>query len=576
MGVIEKILNLSRPYWKRIALAGACSLIVSGANGSLAWLTKPAVDKVFIEKDLNSLLLIAVAVFLAFNIRGIFSFFQSYLMRSAGAKIVRDIRNTLYQHVTLLPMSFFGKDSTGATISKIINDAGTMQGLLAYAVKDLFVETFTIIILIGIALYSRWDLTLIAIVVLPSAFYAVSRLGKRLKNVSMRAQERISRITEILSESFSGIKIIKSFLREEDEVSRFKNENQDYYRELMRSTRIVESTSLIMEFVAGTGIAFVLLYGGYLVIAGTITTGDFFRFLVAILMIYTPAKRLVGVNNSLQQARAPLERIDKMLAEGKEPDGSIELKGINESIVFKNVSFRYENTKEDALEDISINVIKGSVIALVGRSGAGKTTFVDLISKFYTPVSGAIYIDDIDISNATLKSLRALIGIVSQDIILFNDTVRANIAYGKIDAREDEIINAAKAAFAHEFIPELPQGYDTIIGEKGIRLSGGQKQRLSIARAVLKNPPILILDEATSSLDTASEMMVQQALETLMEGRTTFVIAHRLSTVRRADSIIVLDRGRIVESGTHNELLSKGGLYQKLHDLQFDDSRVDI
>lgn len=573
---IKKILNLARPYWGRIALAGIGSLVISGMNGFLAWLAKPAVDKIFVDKQAEYLPLIALGVLVAYSVRGIFSFFQSYLMKSAGSKIVRDIRNNLYQHIASLPMSFFSKDSTGAMISRIVNDAGSIQGLLAYTIKDLFVETCTIIVLISVAMYMRWDLTLIAIIILPLALYAVSRLGKRLKKVSMRVQEKIARITEILSESFSGIKIIKSFNREEEEISRFKRNNQDYYRDLMRSTRIIEATSLMMDIVAGVGIAFVIWHGGRLVVAETITPGAFFSFLTAIFMIYTPARRLVGVHNSLQQVKAPLERIDSVLEESKEQSGETRLEGITKEIVFSNVSFRYDNTKDDALEYISLKVRKGEVIALVGRSGAGKTTFVDLLSRFYNPVQGEIYIDGINISDVTLQSLRYLIGIVSQDIILFNDTVRANIAYGRKGASEQEIADAAKAAFAHEFILELPQGYDTVIGERGIRLSGGQKQRLSIARAILKNPPILVFDEATSSLDTASEMMVQKALETLMEGRTTFVIAHRLSTVRSADRIIVFDKGRIVESGTHEELLTAGGLYKKLYDLQFDDSKADL
>ncbi len=576
MNALKKILNLSRPYWGRIGLAGSCSLVVSGLNGSLAWLVKPAVDKVFMEKNPESLVLISSAILFAYLFRGIFSFFQSYLMRSAGAKIVRDIRNNAYRHAVYLPMNFFGKDSTGAMISRIINDAGAVQGLLAYTVKDIFVETCTVIVLIGVAAYMRWDLTLIAVIVLPMAFYAVSRLGKRLKKVSMHAQEKISQITEILSESFAGIKIIKSFCREEDEVSSFKDRNQGYYRELMRSTRIIEATTLIMEVVGGLGIAFIVWYGGRLVINSIITPGAFFSFLTSIFLIYTPAKRLVNANNSLQQAKAPLERIDKMLAVEKESDGKTELKEIKKDIVLKNVSFRYESTKEDALENINLAVKKGEVIALVGKSGAGKTTFVDLLSRFHSPTGGSVLIDGIDISTVSLRSLREITGIVSQDIILFNDTARANIAYGRKGATEKEIINAAKAAFAHDFILELPKGYDTVIGERGIRLSGGQKQRLSIARAILKNPPILILDEATSSLDTASEMMVQKALETLMEGRTTFVIAHRLSTIRRADRIIVLDRGRIVESGAHDELLALNGLYKKLYNLQFDDSKADL
>lgn len=560
------------PYWKRIALAGLCSLTVSGLNGTLAWLVKPAVDRVFVERDLDALVLISLAIMAVFLGRGVFSFFHSYLMRSAGAKIVRDIRDRLYVHMLYLPMSFIHRDSTGAMVSRVINDAGAVQGLLAYTIKDLFVESGTVIILVVVALYRRWDLTLISIVVLPVAFYFVSRLGKRLKKVSEHTQQKISTLTEIISESFSGNKIVKSFCREEDERERFRKKNHDYYRELMRSTRIIEATSLMMEFVGGIGIAFVLWYGGSLVLGGQITAGDFFSFLAAIFLIYTPARRLAAASNSLQQAKAPLERVERLLLEEREQGGRVELKGFNNEIVFDKVSFRYPGLEEDALYDINLRIRKGEVIALVGRSGAGKTTFVDLIPRFHSPGSGSVKIDGIDISELSLSSLRSHIGIVSQDVILFNETVRANIAYGKNGASEQEIINAAKAAFAHDFIMEFPDGYNTVVGERGVRLSGGQKQRLSIARAILKNPPVLILDEATSALDTESEMMVQKALENLMHDRTAFVIAHRLSTVRRADRIIVLENGRIAEIGTHDELLSADGIYKNLHSLQFNDT----
>lgn len=575
MEALKKILILVKPYWGRIVLAGVFSLVVSGLNGSLAWLVKPAVDKVFVNREGTYLFLLSLAVMVVYLCRGVFFFFNSYLMRSAGAKIVRDIRDKLYTHMLHLPMSFVQKDSTGAMTSRVINDAGAVQELLAFTIKDIFVEGGTVVILLCVALARRWDLTVFSIIVLPLAFYFVSRFGRRLKSVSDRVQAKISVLTEMLVEGFSGNKVIKSFCREDYEAKRFKNSDQDYYREVMRSVRITEATKLMMEFVGGIGIAFVLWYGGNLVIKGSITTGDFFSFLAAIFMVYTPAKRLAAAHNSLQQAKAPLDRIDRLLNEDKEAGGGITLSGFKGEIVFKDVSFRYPETDEDALDNINISVKKGEIVAIVGRSGAGKTTFVDLIPRFYKPAAGKIYIDGVDISDATLSSLRALIGIVSQDVMLFNDTVKANIAYGKSGATEADIVNAAKAAYAHDFILQLPAGYGTVIGERGVRLSGGQRQRLSIARALLKNPSMLILDEATSSLDTESEIMVQRALENLMSDRTSFVIAHRLSTVRKANRIIVFDSGRIIESGTHEELLTTDSVYKRLHSLQFDDTAIE-
>lgn len=571
MQALRKILLLVKPYWGLILLAASCSLVVSGLNGALAWLVKPAVDKIFVTRDSDYLLLVSFGVMGAFLLRGVFRFLQSYLMWSAGAKVVRDIQNGLYSHLLRLPMSFINRESTGAIVSRIVNDAGVVQDLLAYTVKDLFVESGTVIVLIFVAMTRRWDLTLISITVLPAAFYFVSRLSKRLKKVSARTQEKISGLTEILAESFSGSRIIKSFCREDEEIERFTHKNQDFYREKMRALRIKEASTLLMDFVGGFGIAFVLLYGGNLVIKNSITAGDFFSLLTAIFMIFTPAKRLASAHNSLQQVLAPIERIEKLLGEKKEEDGGITLGGFRQEIAFEGISFRYSEADSRALENINLIVRKGELIAIVGKSGAGKTTLVDLIPRFYSPSEGRILIDRTDISRVTLTSLRSLIGIVSQDIILFNDTVKANIAYGRPDATEEDIVAAAKAAYAHDFINQFPESYDTMIGEGGVRLSGGQRQRLSIARAILKNPDILILDEATSALDTASEIMVQKALENLMHDRTAFVIAHRLSTVRRANRIIVMDRGRIIEAGTHEELLLTKGVYEKLYNMQFNE-----
>jgi len=565
----KKIFNVVKPYWPRVALSGIISIIISGLNASLAWLVKPALDDVLIKKNITLLVLLAGAILVIFTLRGIFTFFEEYLMKSAAQKMVMHLRNKLYAHILDLPLEYLGKNSSGKLISHVINDISVLQNVVSLTLKDLFVESATVLALVGVALWRRWDLTLIAIVILPAAFYGVGKLSRRMRRISKRAQEKIASITEFLSESFTGVKIIKTFCKENDEIERFRKKNKDYYRENMRATRVSQFASLIMEVVGGLGIAFVLWYGGWLVIRSTITVGDFFSFLTAILLIYTPAKRLAGVNIGIQQAGPPYDRVENLLSAPKERDGTEVLNTIGKEIEFRNVSFTYPSSNDGALKNISFKVKKGEIIAVVGKSGGGKTTLMNLLPRFYVPTEGEIYIDGTNISNVTFMSLRSQFGIVSQEIILFSDTVLANIEYGKPGASESEIVTASRAAYAHDFIVELPEGYHTMIGEKGMRLSGGQRQRLSIARAILKNPPILILDEATSSLDTSSEMMVQRAIENLMGNRTTFVIAHRLSTIKMAHRILVLDKGRILDSGTHKELYSRGGLYKDLYDLQF-------
>ena len=572
----KKIFNLVKPYWQRVVVAGIISLILSGLNASLAWMVKPALDDVLIKKDMKLLILLPLAVFLVFLAKGMFTFFHEYLMRSAGQKLVMDLRNKLFGHVLCLPMGYFGKNSSGGLISRIINDTAVLQGVVSLTMKDLFVESSSVIALAAVALWRRWDLALIAIVILPVAFYGTGRLGMRVKLISKRTQEKISLIVEFLSESFAGIKIIKAFNMQSEEAGRFQKKNKDFYRENMRATRVAELASLIMEVVGGIGIAFVIWYGGRLVTTDVITVGDLFSFLTAIFLLYTPAKRLAKVNVGIQQARPPFDRVQQLLLEVKEAEGTEELSPISKELELRNVTFMYPSGKSNALDKINLKIKKGEVIAIVGKSGGGKTTLVNLLPRFFNPSEGEIYIDGVDISRVSFKSLRGQFGIVSQDVILFNDTVAANIAYGNFKADKQEIEAAAKAAYADDFIIELPHGYDTMIGERGMRLSGGQRQRLSIARAILNNPPILILDEATSALDTASEMMVQKALANLMKERTTLVIAHRLSTIKRADRIVVLDKGFIVESGKHEELYALSGLYRKLYELQFSTQDSEI
>ncbi len=557
------------PYWRRVAMAVIAGIIVSGMNAAIAWLAKPAMDDVLIKKDATLLFLLPMAIFFIFLGKGIFTYIQEYLMRSASQKMVMQLRNRLYSHIVELPLGYFGKNSSGELISKVINDTSMLQELVSLTIKDLFRESATAIALLFVALWRRWDLTLISIIVLPTALYGVGKLGKRMRQISRRAQEKISLITEFLTESFSGVKIIKAFCRQPDEARRFEETTREYYRENMRAIRVAESSTLLMEAVGGLGIAFVMWYGARLIFSNAMTVGDFTSFLTAIFLVYTPAKRLARINIGIQQARPPLERIQKLLSEPAETDGTEVLKPISKYIEFKGVSFTYPAARHKALDNLNLTVNRGEIVAVVGKSGGGKTTLANLLPRFYVPTEGVVSIDGTDISRVSAASLRGQFGIVTQDVILFNNTVASNISYGKPNALKEEVIVAAKAAYAHDFIMELPHGYDTVVGERGTRLSGGQRQRLSIARAVLKNPPILILDEATSSLDTASEMMVQRALENLMINRTTFVIAHRLSTIKRADRIIVLDKGRILESGTHRELYERGGLYRKLYEVQF-------
>lgn len=565
MSILKKIVNLTKPYWPRVFAGIVLSLIISGITGAIAWLTKPALDVIFVEKKYEYLKFLPVAVLLLFVVKGVLHFLQSYVMKSAGQKLVRETRNKLYNHILYLPLSYFNRESSGVIISRIINDTGKLEGLVSDVIKTFVVEVPTVIFLLGVAFYRRWDLTLITLILLPLIGYNSKKLGKRVKKKSKEMQKKVAFITHKIGETIHGSRIIKIFNREQVMVDKFVDANQNYYREILRVVRLKELTKLIIDVATGVGIAVILGYGGTMVVNGTITTGDFASIIVAIYMLFSPVKKIGDAYNTLQETRASMERIDALYDIRHEEKGSVRIDGFKESIRFENVSFVYPGTDSPVLQNIDISIRSGEVIAIVGRSGVGKSTLVDLLPRFIRPSGGKLTIDGIDINDIEIHSLRELIGIVSQDIILFNDTVRENIAFGRIGVSEKEIIEAATLAYADEFINELPEKYNTIIGERGLKLSGGQRQRIAIARAILKNPPILILDEATSSLDSVSESLVQEALEKLMRGRTTIVIAHRLSTIKSADRIIVLDKGRIADIGTHEQLMTKNDTYMKLY-----------
>jgi len=567
MGQYRRLLGYIRPYWWILVIATVFSLCASGITGAMAWYIKPLIDGIKTDRNIIKLYpLIYIAFFLS---KGLFSFAHSFLMRVVGAKVVRDVRQEVFNKMILLPMSFYVKKPSGELISRVINDSNVLQNMLGYSIKDIFVEGATFIVLLTVAFIRRWDLTLLALIVVPFSLFVIDSFGKKMKRISRRAQEQISGLIVRLTESISGIKMIKAFMREGLHREKFEEENRNYYRIAIKGARTAEYSKLMHEIIAGIGLTIIMFYGLSLIYYERMTFGEFFSFFGAISLMLTPIKRIGGANNSLQQARAAAERIFYLLDQEVEADGTVELPSFEREIAYVNVSFHYPGTKKKVIERVNFRVRKGEVVAIVGRSGAGKTTLLDMLPRFYRPTGGRITIDGIDINDLTLESLRRHIGIVSQDVILFNETVMNNILFGRLDASEEDVIEAAKAAYAHDFIMEMPERYNTIIGERGVRLSGGQKQRISIARAILKNPPILILDEATSSLDTASELIVQKALNNLMKGRTTFVIAHRLSTVRRADRILVLDRARIVEAGTHEELLRDSGIYRTLYMSQF-------
>ena len=572
MKIFKRLLKLARPYSVRFTFAMICMLMVGAATSSQAVLVKPILDDIFLAKNSASLKWIPLAVIGIFFIKGICNYAQNILMSSIGLRIVTDLRNKLYDQIQKQSLAFFTQHPTGILMSRIMNDVLSIQAASSEAVTSIIKDTFTLIALVGVIFYTDWKLATIAIIVFPVTIYPIYKFGKKMRKVATSTQITMGTLSSLLQETISGTRIVKAFCMEKYESERFAVENERLFKLNMKAVSVNAISHPLMEFLGGLGVAAVIFYGGYNVVEGNSTPGTFFSFLAAVLMLYEPVKRLTNVNNTINQGIAGAERvfsiIDLVPDINDKPD-AINLQHVGRGIDIENITFSYEQTP--VLNNINLSIKAGEVVAFVGMSGGGKTSLVNLIPRFYDVTSGRILIDGYDIRDVTLQSLRGQIAIVTQQTILFNDTVKNNIAYGDIDRTEDEIISAAKAANAHDFIMKLPKGYDTNIGELGTKLSGGEKQRLSIARALLKNAPILILDEATSSLDTEAEIEVQGALDNLMQGRTTLVIAHRLSTIRKADRIIALVNGQIVEEGNHETLMEKKGEYFRLYNLQFKD-----
>ena len=569
MDTYKRLLVFVKPYWTRIAIAVVCMILLSGINALIAYMVKPAIDEIFLKKDSTMLAVIPFALILAFLLKGSFDYGQEYLMGYVGNRVVTDIRDALYRHTQHLSLAFFHKITTGMLMSRIANDIGVLQRSVSDSIAKVMMNCFLIIGLTGVAFYQNWRLACICFLILPWVMIPITRFGKKSKRYSRRSQEKIGHISTFLTETISGNRIVKAFCMENYENARFADENNRLFRIKIKTLKVSALSSPVIQSVGGLMAAATIYYGGSGVISGDITTGQFFSFIAALGMLYKPVQSMNKVNQQIQEGMAAAVRVFAIfdtVPDIADAPGATPMPLIQEALEFRAVSFRYE--EKPVLRDVSFRVNAGKTVAIVGPSGAGKTTIANLILRFYDVVSGGVFIDGVDIRERTIKSVRDQMAIVTQDTILFNDTVLNNIAYGSRDKTEQQIIAAARAAFAHDFIEHLPQGYQTIIGEQGARLSGGQRQKIAIARAILKGAPILILDEATSSLDSRSEKELQKALENLMQGKTTIMIAHRLSTVRNADRIIVMSDGTIAEEGSHEELLQHKGIYYSMYTIQ--------
>lgn len=585
----RRLLTYLRPYvWPRFVGGAACMFVFSATTFYMPFLIRDVFDDIFAARDWAMLVWLPVLSLLVFSVRSAANYGSSYLIEWVAQRIVVDFRTTMNERVQHLPLSFFNRTPTGSIVSRATADVGQVNAALTQSTIALLQDTTSLVALLLAAFVLDWQLALIAFVGFPIAVIPVLNLSSRLRKHARAGQETLGTLSSLLQETSQGNRVVKAFGMEDYEQVRFEAESGRVFHHQMKATRAKALIQPIMEMLAASGAAGVIWYGGFSVLSGTRSQGAFLGFMAALLLVYEPFKRLAKVNGEIQRGLASASRIFEILDEPVEIEeraDAISLPEISEAIRLEGVGFRYakraadrasaaagalstEREEEAALESIDLEVRRGEAVALVGASGAGKSTLADLIPRFYDPTDGRVTLDGVDLRDVGIASLRGQIGIVTQFTFLFNDTIRANIAYGSSDAAQSEVEAAARAAHAHEFIVALPDGYDTLVGELGVTLSGGQRQRLAIARALMKNAPILILDEATSALDSESERLVQEAIDNLMEGRTTLVIAHRFSTIRRCDRIVVLDRGSLVEEGSHEELYRKGGFYRRLHDQQ--------
>ena len=569
--LIRRTATLIKPYRGQLVIAMVSMVIVSIMGSAQAYLIKPLIDKIFVTRDQTMLNLLPFALIGVFLIKGVFYYTYTSLLDIAGQSVISDLRKRLFAHIHDLPISFFHHTPTGELMARIINDATLIQNAVSRALIGVLKDLCQIIGLLGVVFYLNWRLASISLIFLPLAVVPVVKFGKRFRRLSTNNQKTVAKVSNILHETITGQRIVKAFGMEGYETRRFSATVDDLLAIIVKDIRTNSLQHPLMEFLGGLGIGAVIWYGGHQVIKGQSTPGAFLSFLASMVMIYEPIKGVSDINSALQQGLAAAARVFGLLDVKPaitDAVGAVELPPFRRTIDFQGVDFAYDQG-EPVFSGLNLTIRAGEVLAIVGPSGGGKTTLANLLPRFFDVTGGVILLDGHDLRRVTMRSLRAQMAVVSQQTILFNDTVRNNIAYGDPSRDLREIEAAAQAAYALDFIRELPEGFDTVVGESGARLSGGQQQRLSIARALLKNAPILILDEATSALDTESEREVQKALDNLMQNRTTLVIAHRLSTIAKADRIVVIKEGRIVEEGRHEELLAKGGLYTTLHGMQF-------